>query len=209
MNNNQTLNFCILDSESFTLQPNETFSWFQIVNLCPWRIKGFTINQPSHFCVVLEEPYLHFIPLEASILQSFCTKGLELKEKRKPRNLFENCQHHLDGSYNASTSMKKQKKASQPVINLIYENNTTGLKHPTVQPLILLSCSLGSYCYVWYGELWIVLLYHLNVISAKHWEHLRSCTLTEKRQESVFFTSFRKKYYLVDRFFPVGEDVVS
>lgn len=36
--------------------------------------KKFYIDQLSHFHVLLEVPYLYFIPLEASISQSFYTK---------------------------------------------------------------------------------------------------------------------------------------
>ena len=62
--------FCTLDIESFALKPNENF----LLNLCPWGIKGFTIDQLSHFYVVLEEPYVPSIPLEARISQSFYAK---------------------------------------------------------------------------------------------------------------------------------------
>lgn len=108
------------------------------------------------------------------------------------------------GSYDVLTSMKEQKKASQPVLNLIYGNTTTGLKHSAVQLLILLSCSLGSRCCIWYGELQIVLLYHLNVISDIHWKQLRSCTLTGDRQESVFLF-FWEQIFLGWQIFPVDE----
>lgn len=89
------------------------------------------------------------------------------------------------------------------------KNNTTGLKLPTGQPLILLSCPSGSRCCIWYGELQIVLLYHLNVISAVHGEQLPSCTLAGKRQESVFHFFRKKKYYSVDRFFLLWGLLVS
>lgn len=70
----------------------------------------------------------NFIPL----MQVFPTvpifEGLGLQEKRKPRHLSENCHLISMGSNDVLTSLKKQKKAIQSLINLIYENNTTDLK---------------------------------------------------------------------------------
>ena len=156
--------------------------------------------------MVSEQHHLHFIPLKAGIFHSFWAKRRDWAEKKKGnREVYLKTVSIISvGSDDGLTSMKRQKKASQPVINLIYENNTTGLKHSTVQPLILLSCSSGSHCCVWYGELQIVLLYHLNVVSAIQGEQLRSGTLTGKRQESVFHF-FREKRLLGWQIFPVGK----
>lgn len=103
------------------------------------------------------------------------------------------------------TSLRKQ-ESNQSVINLIYGNNTTGIKHPTVTAIDPFSWSQGSSCCTWYAGLQIVLLYHWNVMLAKHWEQLKGCKLTG-RDRGVFFISFRgreKNAWLGWQIFPGG-----
>lgn len=73
--------------------------------------------------------------------------------------------------------------------------------------MVLLSRSLGGHCCIWYDELQIVLLYHLNVTSAIHWEQLGSWMLPGKRRGRMFFASLGKKILFGWQiFFPCCED---